>query len=347
MVDVPLINKAALALLVTFAFGLAAQGVVLAQQGPQLTSIYRSKLPSSPADGAWKDVPLAEVPLTPQMAIKPTLLAATVSSVSVRSVNDGAKVAFLLEWADSSRDVSASRQDLFRDAAAIEFPVGTDIPAICMGVRGQMVNIWHWKADWQEDIVKGYQDVVDTYPNFYKDAYPGVNILTATPPFRFPADFDTPAARPFMIGWQAGNPMSQPQRTSPVEDTNAVGYSTITHKVKQQVDGVGTWDQGVWRVMFVRALQVEDVDAASITPGKEMPLAFAVWNGANQEVGARKQTSTFLNVTVEPAGENAAGLGAEPWVFIVGLALLLAAGYGAFRLVDRMERVSTGTGHEQ
>jgi len=78
-----------------------------------------------------------------------------------------------------------------------------------------------------------------------------------------------------------------------------------------------------------------------------MPLAFAVWNGANQEVGARKQTSTFLNVTVEAAGANAAGAGAEPWVFIVGLALLLAAGFGAFRLVDRMEQVSQGTKNEQ
>ena len=343
MAGVPLLRKAAFALVVTFAFGLAVQGTVLAQQGPQLTSVLRSKLPSSPSDEAWKDVPRAEVPLTPQMAIKPALLAATVSSVAVRSVNDGAKVAFLLEWTDSTRDVSASRQDMFRDAAAIQFPVGTDIPAICMGVRGQMVNIWHWKADWQEDIEKGYRDVVDTYPNFYKDTYPGVNSLKDTPPFRFPADFDNPEARPFVIGWQAGNPMSEPFRTSPVEDLNAVGYSTITHTARQHVDGEGTWDQGVWRVMFVRALQVEDGEAASIASGKAMPLAFAIWNGANQEAGARKQTSTYL--TVQVAGSI--GLRLELWQFAAVLVVLLAALCATFRLIHRLEQPPIGGGLHQ
>ena len=333
-------------MLPALAFGLASQGVVLAQQGPQLSSVYRNKLPSAPGDAIWQEAPVAEVPLTPQAGVKPALLAATVSLVKVRSVNDGEKAAFLLEWEDSSRDTSATRQDSFRDAAAIQFPVGTDVPAICMGVRGLMVNIWHWKADWQQDIDAGYQDVVDAYPNFYKDTYPGVNVLTGTPPFRFPEDFNGPAARPFIIGREAGNPLSQTDRTSPVEDLNAVGFSTLTHKVKQHVNGAGTWERGVWRVMFVRALQVDDVDAAALSAGKEVPLAFAVWNGANQEVGARKQTSTFLNVTLE-SSSNSAVSSDLPWVFLVGLGILLAAGVVAFRLVDRMDRISRGDAPER
>lgn len=288
-----------LVLLVGLASSLAVDGKVLAQQGPQMRSVSVPQLPADPDDPAWQLTPLAELPLTPQTAIKPTLASASVSALRVRSVNDGSSIAFLLEWADASRDASASRQDSFRDAAAIQFPTSAGPPSICMGVRGAVVNIWHWKADWQEDIDRGFQDVVDAFPNFYKDTYPGVNILTGQPPFRMPEDFDTPEARQFILGWTAGNPLSAPSRPSPVEDLNAIGFSTLTHKATQNVGGRGVWRDGVWRVIFVRTLQVDDRDAASLTVGKEIPVAFAVWNGSNEEVGARKQISTFLTVTLQ------------------------------------------------
>lgn len=324
-------NQGVPAALVALALGLALQGTVLAQQGPLLTAAAARQLPTSPTHNAWRAAPRIEVPLTPQVITKPSLLAPTVSSVTVRALHDGARVAFLLEWADPTRDVSAARQDLFRDAAAIQFPVGEQVPAICMGVRGQLVNIWHWKADWQEDILSGYRDVVDSYPNFYKDAYPGVNPLTGTPPYRYPADFASPGARGFLAGWQAGNPLSDPARTSPVEDLSAAGFSTVTHNPRQHVQGEGRWQDGRWRVMFVRDLRTDDPDVAALAPNTEVPVAFAVWNGANQEVGARKQTSTFLTVRLAGAPGQEVGPGHLAAVVVVALAVMAAA----FRMIDR------------
>ncbi|MBI2886430.1 MAG: nitrate reductase [Chloroflexi bacterium] len=332
-----LLKRLPLLVVVGLSLSLALQGKALAQQGPQLTSVAQSKLLTDPMDAAWQKVPAADVPLTPQAGVKPALMATSVSSVKVRSVNDGASIAFLLEWQDGSEDRYASRPESFRDAAAIQFPTTGELPAICMGVRGQMVNIWHWKADWQTDIDKGFQDVPDAYPNFYKDAYPAVNVLTGTPPFRMPKDFESPEAKQFMVGWTVGNALSEPVRTSPIEDLNAIGFSTATHKAKQNVNGKGVWKDGVWRVVYTRALKVDDVDAAALTAGQEVPVAFAVWNGSNQEVGARKQTSTFLNVTVQAAG-GAAALQLSPALLGGLILLLIVAGIIAFRMVEGRSR---------
>ena len=333
-----ILKRLPLVALVGLALGLALQGKALAQQEPQITSVFKSVVLTDPKDSGWRNVPSAELPLTPQVAIKPALSTGTVSSVKVRSVNDGKSIAFLLEWKDETRDATASRQDSFRDAAAIQFPIGEELPAICMGVRGQMVNIWHWKADWQEDIDKGFQDVVDAFPNFYKDTYPGgVSILTGKPPFRMPEDFDTPAAKQFILGWSAGNAFSQPVKTSPIEDLNAIGFSTVTHKAKQNVQGKGAWESGTWRVVFTRALKVDDVDAAGITPGQQKPVAVAVWNGSNQEVGARKQTSTFLTVLVEAGTGAPAGQNTQTQALILAgvLLVLIAGGAVAYRVFGR------------
>lgn len=327
-------------LVVAIASTLAVEGKVLAQQGARVGSPLVPQILTNPDDPLWERVPPADLPLLPQAAIQPSLAAVSVSSLKVRSVHDDASVAFLLEWRDATRDVSASRQDSFRDAAAIQFPTTAALPAICMGVRGQAVNIWHWKGDWQEDIDRGFQDVVDAFPNFYKDTYPGVNIRTGTPPFRMPEDFDRPEARQFIVGWSAGNPLSQPARISPVEDLTAIGFGTVTHKAQQAVGGRGIWRDGVWRVVFVRALNVDDGSAAPLAAGADIPVAFAVWNGANQEVGARKQLSTFLSVSLQGPQGPLAWL-PDPAVLVALAALLLFVTIIGLRFVlPRMRRAT-------
>jgi len=325
------ITRAGMTLLLVLATGLALHGKVLAQQGPRITAAYRVSLPADPDDPAWTQVPATIVPLTAQTAIKPALAVAGIPSLQVRAITDGAAIAVLLEWRDSTRDVNATLQDRFRDAAAMQFSVAGELPAICMGVRGQMVNIWHWKADWQEDIDRGFRDVPDAFPNFYKDTYPLVDSRSGQPPYRMPADFDTAEARQFIVGWNTGNLLSQPGKTSPVEDLNAVGFGTLTTKAKQLVQGKGAWTQGVWRTVFTRPLHVDDPDATQLVPGQDSAVAFAVWDGSNQEVGARKQVSTFLSLTVQRP-EGPAPTVQLP-VVLVGIgALVLIFGTGAAAL---------------
>jgi hypothetical protein len=171
------------------------------------------------------------------------------------------------------------------------------VPNICMGSPGQTTNLWHWKADWQEDLDKGYQEVVDAYPNFFKDYYP---FVTGSPPFRLPADFSSPDARRYLIGQAAGNPLSQPARISPVEELLSTGFGTTTHREQQTVEGQGVWANGRWQVTFTRPLAATGAEATSLDGVSQAPVAFAVWNGSNAEVGARKQLSGMATVRILP-----------------------------------------------
>lgn len=280
----------------------AAIALMLARVSPaapqaQLISVYTAEpLPlTDPFSPLWQQAPALDVPLTPQQTAVPMLAAASVPSVRVRSLNDGQWIAFLLEWEDKTPDTHATAPDQFADAAALLFPVGQDTLVICMGAAGQLSNIWHWKASWQQDIDKGFQDLQATYPNFFKDYYP---FVVGNPPYKMPTDFASRDARAYLVGWSVGNPLSQPLRLTPVEDLMAEGFGTLTTQRSQDVLGRGVWQDGRWRVVFARPLVTADTADAHFLPGKERQVAFAVWNGSNKEVGAKKQLSGPVGMLV-------------------------------------------------
>jgi hypothetical protein len=196
----------------------------------------------------------------------------------------------------------ASLPDQFRDAAAIQLPFDSTIPGVCMGMRDKPINLWHWKADWQADIDEGFRDVVQAYPNFWKDYYP---FAVGTPPFNVPGSFASTDARSYLAGWVAGNPLSNPARLTPVEELAAAGFGTASHRTVQNVLGRGMWKDGKWRVVFSRPLAVGDTEAVQLRPGGRTFVAFAVWNGSNQEVGSRKQVTadTPLAIQAQPVAK--------------------------------------------
>jgi hypothetical protein len=276
---------------------LTLQGHSLSAQQPQYSVRYSTTaVPASPTDAAWNAVPSLDVPLIPQSGVAPALTSASVASVSVQALHDGERIAFRMVWDDATHDVEAGRPDTFRDSAAIQFPVGAAAPSICMGAAGQLSNIWHWKADWQEDIDHGFQDLTRLYPNFFKDYYP---YAAGSPPFQFPQDFTSPEARAYSPAWAAGNPMTQPLRSTPVENLIAIGFGTLATHEQAEIDGRGVWQDSRWSVVFTRELRATASDLAGFDVGGEVATAFAVWNGSNEEVGARKQLSSFVTFGLE------------------------------------------------
>ncbi|MBM3959206.1 MAG: hypothetical protein FJ314_05470 [SAR202 cluster bacterium] len=318
---------------------MAGAGVASAQAQPQLRSVYvAGALPvTDPTSASWAQAAPVNVALTPQIVTVPMLLKGTIPSLEVRSLNNGDWIAFRLEWEDSSLDGTAITQDKFRDAAAIQLPVDPSIPGVCMGVRGQPVNLWHWKADWQTDIDAGFQDLTNAYPNFWKDYYP---FAVGKPPFVVPQDFADADARRYLVGWAVGNPLSQPARVTPIEELVAHGFGTAASQSSQSVLGRGQWQNGRWSVVFARPMTTSGPDEAQFTPGGKGFVAVAAWNGSNQEVGGRKQISADLALTVAAPPAPAQQVSqapipapAEPsfvkrywWAGAVVLAALLVAG---------------------
>lgn len=233
-----------------------------------LTSKFTTdKIPLDPDGPFWKAIPGKVFPMVSQVVTDPKLLKPSISSLMVKLVNNGSDISFFFEWRDETRDVLI-RPDDFRDGVAVMFPVkDASIPPLpYMGNPGGRINILHWKADWQEDMDQGYTDMKKLYPNLWVDYY-----------------------RDYAVGSDVGNPMSNRERKSPVEELMAEGFGTLTSQIHQNSSGKGIWEDGIWRVVIIRPMVTKDTNDTQFSRGQEKRINFAVWNGSNREVGARKQ----------------------------------------------------------
>jgi hypothetical protein len=264
-----------------------------------------------PAAAAWQQATAVEVPLSAQNITKPMLLETKVKAVSVRALYNATDLAFLVEWADDTENDSMVRVQDFRDAVAVQFPlVDTPQPFYCMGQQGGNVNIWHWKADWQADMV-ARQDMHTAYPDMYADEYSFTDKpLTPDNLDVGPASYTDPNYLPALA---AGNLFAAATHDSPVEDIVAGGFGALTAQplAEQNVQGHGVWADGKWQVIFSRALASSEADDVTFDAAKSYSVAFAAWDGANEERNGQKSVSQW--VTLQFGGAGAAEPGkAEP-----------------------------------
>jgi hypothetical protein len=156
-----------------------------------------------------------------------------------------------------------------------------------MGEPGRGVEITYWRAVWQA--------AVDGRPDSIRALYPGASVDHY--PFEAAPLDDDPAAREEMATRYAparavGNRMAGSRRR-PVEDLVAEGPGTLSPATEQDSTGSGARTATGWAVMLERDLP--DALAAS----KRAQVAFAVWDGARGEVGARKMRSVWVPIVME------------------------------------------------
>ncbi|MGH7255502.1 MAG: ethylbenzene dehydrogenase-related protein [Nitrospirales bacterium] len=109
-------------------------------------------------------------------------------------------------------------------------------------------------------------------------------------------------------------------------DMSAKGFGTLKVQDKQDVTATGVYQDGAWRVVFVRALQTGDEEHdAQIRPGEFINIAFAIWDGKLldsgdlKEKGSQKAVSSWWYFRAEPGADY------FPYVYAV-LAIGLAVG---------------------
>ena len=236
---------------------------------------------ADPAATVWKDARPMKVALLPQTVTLPHRATPAVKELSVRAVHNGGWIAFLLEW----RDPTMSDRlivDSFGDQVAVQLPVdaAATAPSPMMGNPGGRVNIMQWRAALQHDIDNGPLSIKDLYPNAWSDTYPD-EVLGATD------------ARPYAGALGIENPVSRGV-ASPVLDQMAEGWGSMTVKPDQHAVGKGVWKSGTWRVVISRPLVSDDRNAPRLSPGVRTTAAFAVWEGGEREVGARKGWSPWI-----------------------------------------------------
>ena len=237
-------------------------------------------LPSHPLDPAWDRVESFPVPLNPLWPEPYPLFA-----VSVRALHNGQSLAILLQWRDETFNGAPLRAEDFQDAAALQFSLTDQIPFLGMGDPQNPVNVWQWKAGWQEEIDGERPDVDLLYPALHVDMYPE------------PENHGL-----YRTAETAGNLLAATGLSSPVEDANATGFGTMTTQAPhaQNVGGSGVWRDGFWSVLYHRNLASPDAGDVQFTAGRPALVAFGIWNGAQRDRNGRKVISHWHRLTLNP-----------------------------------------------
>lgn len=270
----------------------AALAAACARKAPEnlaeVVAVPRPKLPVDPMDRAWGEIPVHPAALVLQDMVEPRLLVASTPLVQVKAASDGQSVAFRLEWADAAHD-DLPKPARFADACAVQWPatVRADVPAPQMGEPGRGVLITYWRASWQATVNGRGDTLRDIYPRASIDHYP-----FDAKPLAKNSDAQREMALRYAPARAVGNRMSGP-RTQPVEDLIAEGPGSLTPAPEQTSTGKGVRLATGWAVVLTRRLP------AGLAPGIRTQVAFAVWEGAHQEVGARKMRTGWVPLLLE------------------------------------------------
>jgi DMSO reductase family type II enzyme heme b subunit len=244
--------------------------------------------PSDPSDSAWTSAPEHRARLILQDLVEPRQMKVTTAEVRVRAVTNGTEVSFRLEWDDPSAD-NVTSPGQFTDACAIQLPAvaAGSAPAPQMGEPAGPVEITFWRASWQAIVEGRGSSIRELHPHAAIDHYPfqAPSLPEGSPEQKEMESRYAPAHA-------LGNKMAGPRET-PVEDLIAQGPGTLQPASRSASTGWGQRTKTGWSVVITRPLP------AGLTPQNRSQIAFAVWEGAEQEVGSRKMRTGWIPLALE------------------------------------------------
>lgn len=278
----------------------AAYGASKLMEAPEATEI-RSKFISdelpleNPTSPLWKKAPAGRIVMDAQNVSLPMKSKPAVKDIKVRSLNNGDSIGFLLEWGDPSDSNTTIQTDKFRDACAVLFVADPTIDALRMMGAGPIpATIIQWKADWQVDVEKGFQDLETVWPNTTFDFYPPLKEPKDHKKVVVPDDYVSANAAYRIAGFAANNPVALMDRKTPVEKVIARGPGTAATFDTQDAIGWGVFRSGGWKVALGKSMKPTNQDEVPIPTSGEIGVAFAIWRGDEGDRGARKSPSKRL-----------------------------------------------------
>ncbi|HET9836636.1 MAG TPA: ethylbenzene dehydrogenase-related protein [Candidatus Angelobacter sp.] len=255
----------------------------------EVIALTVTQLPSGPANAAWDAAPEYVAKLIPQDLVEPRLGQASTPEVRVQALTNGTEMAFRLRWADPVKS-DAEVPGQFVDACAVQVPAKLmpNPPAPQMGEAGNSVQIAYWRADWQAWVNGREDNIKSIYPNAEITHYP---FQASSLPAGSPEQKEM--AKRYAPADAVGNRRQGP-RESAVESLLAEGPGTLSPNPAMAVSGNGIRTRDGWAVMIVRPVP------EGLAPGSKnrTSIAFAVWQGANKEAGARKMRSGWAPLAI-------------------------------------------------
>jgi DMSO reductase family type II enzyme heme b subunit len=248
---------------------------ILKPEDATIQAHHVKKLLTDPVDAGWEKYDSVRVPLNPLWP-EPY----PISAVAITAMHDGKRLAILAQWKDAVVSGAPIRVQDFQDGMALQFALTSTPPFLGMGDAQHPVNLWYWRAGWQQECDIARPDMDAKYASMHVDTYFATSYRTAL---------------------VAGNILATPHK-SPIEDANARGFGTLkSQRAEQQnVQGQGLWRDGFWNVVFIRELKSKDVDDVKFRAQEPVPVAFAVWNGEQRDRNGRKVISNWYRLILEP-----------------------------------------------
>jgi len=263
-----------------------------APSGAEVVAVRSAKLPTAPDDAEWGVAPVHTAQLLLQDMVEPRLMEASTPKVDVRALTDGSRIVFRLEWADATtNDLPGIAR--YTDACAVQLPVSTgpDVPAPQMGEPARPVEITYWRASWQA-AADGRPDTIKAlYPGAAVDHYPFE--AASLPPG---SEAQREMAQRYAPARALGNEMAGPKGRA-VQDLIAEGPGTLRPAAEARSEGRGVRTDTGWAVVLSRPLP------KGVRAGQRTQVAVAVWQGAQEEAGARKMRSAWVPLLIEGAAQ--------------------------------------------
>ena len=319
-------SKLIKALIVAFTLGMFA----VANAADIKAVKVNGAIPTSPDNPFWSErygptaLKHVIIDMDPQMITNPMWPNPSTKYVFAKAATNGKEIAVHLEYNDATRNDIMVQSQQYKDQVAIMFPVNQsgEEPPFTMGGDGERVNIWQWKATWDNEGTtrSSMQDLEDQYAymamgsgSYYMyepdgklsgiDTAHKSGTKTGSYKNRGAADISKRSTNidfgmgknegVFNPGRATGNILSDAaMRVSAVEDLNAEGFSTLTTQAHQDVDGEGNWRNNRWAVVFKRSLSTSDQNDTQFS-GSKTPMAIAIWNGNNKERNGQKAVTQW------------------------------------------------------
>jgi hypothetical protein len=256
----------------------------------EVVSAQSTKLTLEPLDAAWNGLPEHVAKLLPQDLVEPRVLKPTTPEVRVRSLQNGAEIAFRLEWVDANvNDLPGMGR--FLDGCAVQIPsrIEANAPDPQMGQAKRPVEVTFWRADWQASVNGRKDDLQALYPNTTVDHHPfnAKPLAPGSPEQKQMAMRYAPAEA-------VGNRRVGP-RESPVEELVAEGPGSLAPAASPTSRGRGVRTKDGWTVVLARRYPT------GLSAKTRTQVAFAVWDGSQHEVGARKMRTGWIPLVAREA----------------------------------------------
>ena len=237
---------------------------------------------TDPTSTAWLNLPAKSVKLITQDVQEPKLAQPSIQSLKVRSINNGAWIAFHMEWDDPTEDFNL-RVDRYSDGVAVGLPLNSKQPPDHrMGSEKEPIHLLLWKAS-QQKAKEGTSFLAYNYPHRWSDYSP----------CELPGGSVSPACaaeiNDILPAIATGN--STVPGTAPViEELNAETYNKMTIQEDQHAVGKGTWKDKRWYVVIARPIITPDPQDAPLDGGASY-IALACWDGNKDNQGPRKMVT--------------------------------------------------------